>query len=258
MRWLLALLLFSPLAHAQIVYTDGQPLDGATVKGAIHVQLQQTTGGPCTFTPDWAKSNLESGAPYVLANESGSVDDTNLWNTATATDGKHVLSVTCATGSLTATFTIDNVPDVPNPPGPPVWTASRTLTWTPPAYCDNGKACTPTSYAVDCVPEPKLTVTGPPVQLTLPAGSYSCTVRALLGAASSDASQGVTFTITPPPADPCVADPLTLTVKAWPAANTGSRSLSYATNKPVTGLALAWPLKATVTDARGCTATVKR
>jgi hypothetical protein len=81
------------------------------------------------------------------------------------------------------------------------------------------------------------------------------------GAACPALAQTITETqscIVPPPVDVCKADPLTVKVTGWPGGTSGSRSLSYATNKAITSLSLTWPLKITVTDSRGCSATVAK
>lgn len=79
------------------------------------------------------------------------------------------------------------------------------------------------------------------------------------GAACPALAQSITETQTctiPAPIDVCKADPLILKVTGWPGGNNGSRSLSYTTNKPITTLSLVWPLKLSVTDTRGCSASV--
>ncbi len=60
----------------------------------------------------------------------------------------------------------------------------------------------------------------------------------------------------PPPPNPCLTDPLVVTVSQWPSSNTGSRKLQFSTGtKRWTSFAMTWPGTLTVTDSRGCTAT---
>jgi hypothetical protein len=64
---------------------------------------------------------------------------------------------------------------------------------------------------------------------------------------------------TPPTPDPCVVDPLVLTVSKWPTQNTGSRTLTYNTGgKRLTAITFTWRNTVTATDDRGCTATRTR
>lgn len=244
--------------HAQIQYAPTSagpflPLDGATVKGSIHVRLQQTTGTPWIFTLDGATKNTEAACPCVLANESGSQNDNNLWNTATSVDGAHVVTAKNATQTLTATFTIANA----SAPAPPAPQSGTQITWTLPTENADGSALT------DLAGIRVYTGTTQVAQLGLvtswkptASGTYYLTAFTTAGAESLP-SQFVVFVLATP-VDPCVADPLTLVVKGWPGANTGSRLLSYATNKPITALSLVWPLKVTVTGVNGCTASVLR
>jgi len=61
----------------------------------------------------------------------------------------------------------------------------------------------------------------------------------------------------PPPSDVCTSDPLTITSVKWPTAQTGNRSISYNSGrKKVSTLLFTWPGTLTVTDDRGCKATV--
>jgi hypothetical protein len=63
----------------------------------------------------------------------------------------------------------------------------------------------------------------------------------------------------PPTTDPCVVDPLVVSVSQWPAANSGSRKLQFSTgSKKWASVTLTWPGTLTVTDTRGCTKTVKK
>lgn len=65
-------------------------------------------------------------------------------------------------------------------------------------------------------------------------------------------------TVTPPP-NPCVTDPLRVTRVSWPATNSGRRSLTFDTGtKTWAKFELIWPGALTVTDTRGCVATVTR
>lgn len=66
----------------------------------------------------------------------------------------------------------------------------------------------------------------------------------------------------PPPPDPCVGNPLVLTINrnnGWPSSATGSQ-LRWTTNRPasVTFNPFTSPWTATATDGRGCSATVTR
>jgi hypothetical protein len=62
----------------------------------------------------------------------------------------------------------------------------------------------------------------------------------------------------PPPTDPCVVDPLTVSVSQWPASNSGSRRLQFSTNKKWSSATVTWPGTLTVTDTRGCTKTITK
>ncbi|MCA1586008.1 MAG: hypothetical protein LC791_14970, partial [Acidobacteria bacterium] len=68
----------------------------------------------------------------------------------------------------------------------------------------------------------------------------------------------------PPPADPCTANPLTLTVESWPSDAEGARQIRYTANASgvtttLTKVEQIWsPQRLTVTDARGCSATRTR
>lgn len=62
-----------------------------------------------------------------------------------------------------------------------------------------------------------------------------------------------------PPPDPCITDPLRITQIAWPSDNTGRRSLTFSVGtKRWTQFDFVWPGRLTVTDTRGCVATVTR
>jgi len=151
LRSLLALvcLLLAAPCWAQIAYNTPasatyKPLDGAAVSGKIHVQLQQTTGAPWTFSLDGVDKKPENTAPYVMANEAADSGDTNLWDTATSADGKHVVTAKNATQTLTASFTIANAP-APSPPTNPTPTGSGTtvvVSWNPPTTWDDGTPLT--------------------------------------------------------------------------------------------------------------------
>ena len=58
--------------------------------------------------------------------------------------------------------------------------------------------------------------------------------------------------------DPCVADPLTVSVTSWPNAAAGQSTFAYSTNKPATFVHEWIPQRATWTDTRGCSVTVSR
>lgn len=63
--------------------------------------------------------------------------------------------------------------------------------------------------------------------------------------------------VVPPTPDPCIVDPLKITNVKWPAAQTGTRSLTYNSgSKLVASLLFTWPGTLTVTDTRNCKATV--
>lgn len=91
------------------------------------------------------------------------------------------------------------------------------------------------------------------------AGSFTLTLTASDGALSSSATVLITVNATPPPADPCVSDPLTITGVKWPTAQTGTRSITYNSgNKKVETILFTWPGTLQVTDDRNCTATVMK
>jgi hypothetical protein len=82
------------------------------------------------------------------------------------------------------------------------------------------------------------------------------------GAACPSLTETETRAIAPPPPDPCVVDPLVLTINrnnGWPSSATGSQ-LRWTANKParVTFDPLVMPWRATATDARGCAVTVTK
>lgn len=224
------LLALASVAHAQIVYapTAAGPfvaLDKAIVSGRIHVETQQKTGAPWVFTPDWRAPNTESACPCVLASETGDVADGNLWNTATVADGKHVVTASSASIAqpLTATFTVDNVPDVPVPPVTPPPTpglGSITLTWTPPTQNTDGSTLTDLAgFIVSWVGASAgaVTITNPGISRyvidKLPPGTYFVDVLAFNTAfGQSQPSNEVSATVagTPPP-----PTPVNCTVSAW-------------------------------------------
>lgn len=83
------------------------------------------------------------------------------------------------------------------------------------------------------------------------------------GAACPALAQTISETqacIVPAPVDVCKADPIPLTVRSWPGGASGSRVLAWDTGTKVI-TSVTWtvsPLKVTVTDKRGCSASVTR
>jgi hypothetical protein len=62
-----------------------------------------------------------------------------------------------------------------------------------------------------------------------------------------------------PPGDPCQTSPLVVTRVAWPTTNSGQPSLTFDTgSQSIASFSFTWPGTLTVTDARGCVATVRR
>lgn len=253
MRPLLALvcLLLAAPCWAQIAYNTPtsatyKPLDGATVSGKIHVQLQQTTGAPWTFSLDDVDKKPENTAPYVMANEAADSGDTNLWDTTTSADGKHVVTAKNATQTLMASFTITNAP-APSPPTNPTPTGSGAtvvVSWKPPTTNVDGSVITDLAgfriyfgMAPDAlnasIPVTGAGATSGPVS-PLSAGTWYFAVTAIeADGAESDKSAIVSRVIagdTTPPPSTCPSQPVSDTqVVACPAGTTGTwtQTLSY-------------------------------
>jgi len=64
----------------------------------------------------------------------------------------------------------------------------------------------------------------------------------------------------PTPIDPCLTSPLTITNLRWPANTAGASRLDYRTNYPevTVVVTLGSPTTITITDRRGCRATVTK
>lgn len=160
-------------------------------------------------------------------------------------------------------------PPVVPPPGPAP-TGMVRLTWVAPTQYTDGTPLTGlTGYRISFGLS-TLTQTidvGPAVtayDITgLAVGTWQLGVQAMAGGVLSAMSNIATKTIVadapPPPVDPCVADPLTITNVAWPSAQTGRRSLGYNTGtKTLASLVFTSPNRIVFTDSRGCVATVTR
>lgn len=95
--------------------------------------------------------------------------------------------------------------------------------------------------------------------LTLDPGTWYVSVVAVYDTSVSAPSNEVQVTVPQPPVDPCVADPLTVTVMRWPT-NNGGKNLVYTASQPIATIVYTTSKnKVTAmrfTDTRGCTVTV--
>lgn len=267
MKWLLALaLLVASPAYAQLVFTatpptNLQPLQGATLKGSVHIRLTQTTGGPCDFSIDGIAHKRELGAPYVFSNEAGNQADNVLWNTATVPDGSHTITAQCASPAapVVATFTIANV--TPQPPNPiPV---AGTITWDLPVTNSDGSTLTDLAGFRIYTGTALVTTVGPTVTSWkyTASGTYHLTSITTAGAESLD-STSVTVTLAPPtiPVDCKVGDWVSGTPGPWIPAVCATGTWSHdvpqsraITTQPANGGAACPKLTQTITETEACT-----
>jgi hypothetical protein len=254
---------FIGTAQADIVYSTATVKTRAKLDGYVcaepcrlHIELSETTGAPWQMAVDGRSTPPERYAPFVLADATGDAEDTTI---ITFTAGTHIVSASNGSVTHKATFTVpEPAPPAPSPP-PPVVTGT-TLSWTAPTTNEDGSPLTDLAGYRIYRDGKKVADIGLVLSWPIPgAGVYNMTSVNADGDESSVPSNSVTVeTPSTPPVDVCKTDPLTLTVRSWPGADSGSRSLGYVTNKPITRLELVWPLSVKVTDRRGCTASVVR
>lgn len=267
MRLILLLLLAAAPCYADIVYSPTpantasfRPLSGVTLAAdaKVHIRLSETTGAPWVMALDGQRNpNPERYAPYVL-DPGGQAEDTTLLAFA---PGVHTATASNGTITHSAQFTV-LAPVVPAPTPPPAVKVSDTaeLTWTAPP--EAGITGYDIEHAAQADWFTELKTVGNVLTYSwtgLPPGEHWFRVRSRIGetiSAWKDGNRSVTLAA--PPVDACAANPLTASVRVWPAACTGSRSLGIVTSRPYTRLIFECPSKVTVTAQDGCTATVVR
>lgn len=264
MRLILCVLLLAcASAHAELVYspTAGsgyKPLNGATIRGKVNIRATGLTP-PVRFQLDAQPVWTENSCPCDYTG------DPNLWDSATVPDGLH----TMAANGAAVTFTVDNLPDpaIPAPPPPPV-AGDAVLSWGAVSTNTDGSAAKIIAYLVHFGTSSGSY--GTPIRTTqlthtfadLAPGTYYFAVQSVRDdEALSTLTPEVSATVeapAPPPVDVCVSNPIKLTVTRWPTSCTGSRSLTYATDKPYVREIFDCPSTVTVIDSRGCEASVTR